>query len=228
MIPKIIWQTHEWEYKDLPAHLRQCTNTWKNLNTDWEYRYFSASDRNNYVKQFDNFYSYYNLIPAVYQADIWRYLIVHEYGGVYADMDSICTMPLNYMMDNYYNNEDSICTPIDYIMKMGRVNFDMPEEWVNNANFGSIKNSYILKETLKKIEDFYSIDDVLASNYKTGPGPKPFSDSVLQNKQLASFNFLASSHSEDYKLAFNPNYLINYNGIDMTYLDICIKYNLDI
>jgi len=41
MIPKIVWQTHECKYEDLPEIYKDNAETWK--FDGWDYRYHSAS-----------------------------------------------------------------------------------------------------------------------------------------------------------------------------------------
>ena len=111
MIPKIIWQTHEWEYKDLPHNFNRCIQTWKNLNPEWEYRYHSAIDRAIDVRDFDQeLYGYYMFADKVTQSDIWRYVVLYQYGGFYTDMDSFCIMPLEYSFKQFYNGKDVFCS----------------------------------------------------------------------------------------------------------------------
>ena len=110
-IPKIIWQTHNYEYEDLPIHFKKVAQTWKNLNPDWEYRYVSHNQREEIVKKYPLLWEYYPTQDGVCQADIWRYLVTYEYGGVYADMDSVCTKPLTYELDNLKDSEIFICPP---------------------------------------------------------------------------------------------------------------------
>jgi mannosyltransferase OCH1-like enzyme len=91
MIPKILWQTHECKYEDLPDLYKSNSMTWRNNFPDWEYRYHSAEDRENFIKQYypELLFLYQFIKPGIYKADFWRYLVIYEFGGMYADMDSI-------------------------------------------------------------------------------------------------------------------------------------------
>ena len=51
MIPKIIWQTYETPYKDLPKYIIEYSNSWIEKNPDWEYRYMSATEREQFVEE---------------------------------------------------------------------------------------------------------------------------------------------------------------------------------
>ncbi len=110
-IPKIIWQTHNYEYPDLPLYLKQISQTWKNLNPDWEYRYVSHTEREEIIKKYPILWKYYPTQDPVCQADMWRYVVTYEHGGVYADMDSICTKPLTYMLSSLEDAEIFVCPP---------------------------------------------------------------------------------------------------------------------
>lgn len=96
-IPKIIWQTHEYEYEDLPYPYNLNSLTWQNINTDFEYRYASASKRLEDIKMYEPkiLDLYISIHSGVTKADIWRYVILREFGGIYADLDSVCLNNLN-------------------------------------------------------------------------------------------------------------------------------------
>jgi hypothetical protein len=220
MIPKIIWQTHENKYKDLEPFQKNIVNTWKNLNPGWEYNYVTAEERHEHIKKYDNFlYECYKLSPAVNQTDIWRLIVIYEYGGFYADMDSVCTRPLDDIMLNCYNNEDMICSPIAY-----------QHYGVNNSNFAGLKNSKIIKLMLDKATEkcikFKESDPVNILNSHIGqPCNGLFSSIALKNTNKICFNNEYFLHSLDYKVDFNKKYNIFYKQKKMFYLDLANENN---
>ena len=134
MIPKIIWQTHQNKYNDLLPFQKDITNTWKNLNPEWEYRYVDAEERSLAVKEYSEIlHKYYLLSDNLHQSDIWRLVAVYQNGGFYADMDSICIMSIEESLQGQYNNEELVCSPIGF-----------QHYGINSSNFGSIKNSKII------------------------------------------------------------------------------------
>jgi mannosyltransferase OCH1-like enzyme len=94
-IPKTIYQT--WKTKKLheildPQH-QQCIKSIKRHNSHYQHIIYDDSDCDRFIK--DHFPEYYNIyvnlkIP-VQKADFWRYLVIYKYGGIYMDMDCICT-----------------------------------------------------------------------------------------------------------------------------------------
>lgn len=206
MIPKLIWQTHEWEYEDLPESHKNAANTWKNLNPEWDYRYTSASKRKSIVKDLDiqlhdlffleerngNAYHFKR-----HQADLFRYLVTYEYGGVYADMDSVCIKPLDYMFQQLESTEYEVLTGTE------------PNERTNNAMFAAVPKSEIIGNVLTKIKkskiEQYEQE---AKNPSTGIGWSnhvfPDGDFLEMWKAEVEINpkakalFSAGNHSKDY------------------------------
>lgn len=251
MIPKIIWQTHEWEYKDLPNHFLKIIKTWENLNPGWNHRYVSGAQRALYIEQYDQIlYRYYLLADKITQADIWRYVVVYRDGGVYADMDSICTMPLDYMIDKYYNEEDVISVAIMTDKYEERARWrakDNPEfssGGVNNSNFAAIKNSKIMKLILDNIIKKYktitlfdlfirseignSINPIAGKTHCFFLGYSAYSDVVMKNQDSVCFNFEASMHSNVLKEKFDTDYMINYYGKEIPYFSFVKEKNLNL
>lgn len=105
MIPKIIWQTYKDPYDSLPEYMRRATQTWKDLNPDYEYRYMDDSEaadfvRKEYGEEIHNIFI--NLPVGVMRGDMWRYLIIYKYGGVYADLDTECRSSIdNWKKEEY-------------------------------------------------------------------------------------------------------------------------------
>lgn len=95
-IPRIIIQTHR--DPAIGAKLRQ---TWMHLHPDYEYRFYN----NDHCRQFfsqcmPELLPTYDKLPLpVQKADLFRYAVVYWYGGIYADVDTICRAPL----DSYIN-----------------------------------------------------------------------------------------------------------------------------
>lgn len=154
MIPKIIWQTYKTPYKDLPNYIKEAINSWKNLNPEYEYKYFDDSQIDEFVlKEFgQDWYNLFINVPlGVMKADIWRYMVLYKYGGVYADIDTICNKSIKLWVDDKY----------DLI-----VSDDGDGQSFCQLTFAANKNHIILKTVLDYIfvklqkADYNSIDFV--------------------------------------------------------------------
>jgi hypothetical protein len=215
MIPKIIWQTHENEYNDLLPFQKDITNTWKNLNPGWEYRYVSAEQRSLAVKKYSEIlHKYYLVSDNLHQSDIWRLVAVYQNGGFYADMDSICIMSIEESLEGQYDNEELICSPIGF-QHCG----------INSSNFGSIKNSKIIKSMIDSLFVTYNeVEDV--SSFGFGfPENYTFSNIAEKNQDLVFFNNKYFSHAMEYKTLFNSNVDVIFNKEKINYQSLCVNMN---
>ena len=213
VIPKNIFQTHEYEYEELPDFMKAITETWIKMNPNWNYVYMGAKERRAYVESFyPELIKKYDRLQKMYQADMWRYIIVYNNGGCYADMDSICVMPLDKMLDQKYTNQEMICT----VPLLNKGEFKSRTKWlagggdlkqyelgappnslyVNNSNFISVKNSNILKATINKLiidcddPNLFILDSLQAS----------FSTYILINRSKILFEMdSVCLHSEGLK-----------------------------
>ena len=107
-VPRIIWQTMK--TNRVPAVLKSYADTWINLNPEYEYRFFDNDDILNFIQsEFPDFLSAYNKIKyGASKADLWRYLVLYKYGGIYADLDCRCLNPLR----NWIDTEARLATQI--------------------------------------------------------------------------------------------------------------------
>lgn len=141
MTPKIIWQTYEVPFEELPQYIKDCAQTWKDNNPSWEYRYMDAKQRdefvlNNFEKEWHNIFI--NLPYGVLKADIWRHMVLYVYGGVYSDIDTICRSPIEFWLKEDMNTTYFV----DYDFK-----------YLCQFVLSSSKNNIIYKKILDLIKD---------------------------------------------------------------------------
>ena len=93
-IPRIIWQTMK--TTRVPKVMHEYSNSWTEQNPEYEYRFL---DDEELLKMMTVEFAEY--MPAfkkakigAIKADLWRYLVIYKHGGVYADMDCRCMVPL--------------------------------------------------------------------------------------------------------------------------------------
>ena len=102
MIPKIIHQTWRDHILPVPSEL---PDSWKEINPDWDYRFWTDTDLLDFVSSFyPELLELYTSYPSpVQRADLARYLLLDQFGGIYADIDTRCVGPLDAIV-----NEDRI------------------------------------------------------------------------------------------------------------------------
>lgn len=156
-IPKIIHQT--WKDNDIPDKWKKSQSEWIRLHPDWLYILWTDEDIRNHISRYHpeflelhDSYEY-----PIQRADMIRYFVLYDYGGVYCDLDMY---PLR-------NIENMIKSPLDH--------------FVYSANADNITNCFMISpghtELMRKVQDrllnpkipFYCIGKHLVVLYTTGP-----------------------------------------------------------
>jgi mannosyltransferase OCH1-like enzyme len=100
-IPKIIWQTYKDPQETLALYMHEAMDTWKNLNPEYEHRYMDDTQAAEFIKNEygQEWYDIFISLPVgVMRGDLWRYMVIYKYGGVYADLDTECLKPISSWM----------------------------------------------------------------------------------------------------------------------------------
>jgi hypothetical protein len=100
-IPHILHQT--WRSTDLPPAFAQWRRRWLDLHPRWEHRFYDDDDiRRIVADRASHLTTVFEALPRpIVRIDLFRYLIVHLDGGLYADMD----------MEPYRANDDLLAAP---------------------------------------------------------------------------------------------------------------------
>lgn len=96
MIPKTIYQT--WKTQSLPEKVSKIHKKFKKLNKDYNHIIYTDEQMNDYInsnvdKEIASVY--WKMKHIVAKADIWRYSILFNEGGIYVDIDSSITGSLD-------------------------------------------------------------------------------------------------------------------------------------
>lgn len=93
-IPRLIHQT--WKTHDVPERFAAGVESWKSMNPGFRYKLYDDAECRALVSSaYPEFLSFYDrLSSGVQRADVFRYLVIHQFGGVYADLDTHCLRPI--------------------------------------------------------------------------------------------------------------------------------------
>jgi mannosyltransferase OCH1-like enzyme len=210
-VPKIIWQTHNYEFEDLPIHLKKVTQTWKNLNPGWEYRYLNHHERLESIKSYDILSQSYLKQDPVTQSDIWRYIVTYEHGGVYADMDSVCIKPLDYLLQGIKDCE-LLVVPSGH--NEGAL--------TNNANYAIKPKANVMKNIIQAGKEYAKNAN---PNYEKHTWSW-FVDEVIKSNNV-SYGFTSAWHTQEFKTEFDPDFWVDDYGKKIKYLEFIDKYKLE-
>jgi mannosyltransferase OCH1-like enzyme len=192
MIPKIIWQTHECDYDNLTNLYKSNSQTWKDAFSDWEYKYHSSIDRDRFVEEFFPQYLpiFRHIKHGIYKADFWRHLVLYQFGGLYADMDSIYTGP-----ETVFSNCLTVSTNT----------YGFPDDQpYSNAWIVSYPKNEVLKmvidEMVKRINNYKFIEqEDPGIKWVLATGPSMYSYIINQNKDYVNLLHFPVWHAGDYK-----------------------------
>ena len=163
-IPKIIHQT--FRTNELPELIQKSVDQLKEMNPDFEYRYYNDDDcvnfiKNNYDEETLEIYLSINPSYGSSRADFFRYLLMYKVGGVYLDIKSCTIKPLSETI-----------LPTDEYLLSHWIGKDW--HWLLDYEHGEFQNWHIicvpghpfLKKTIEVVKENIR-------NYEGGGGKNP-------------------------------------------------------
>ncbi|MBN9255510.1 MULTISPECIES: glycosyltransferase [unclassified Mesorhizobium] len=97
MIPPILHQT--WKTESVPARFQAYVDSWKRHHPHWTIMFWSDRKLLEFVAEhYPDFLPIYCGYIGVERADAGRYLLLHHFGGVYADIDCECVAPFDPLL----------------------------------------------------------------------------------------------------------------------------------
>lgn len=100
-IPRLIHQT--FQTKNIPPEFEENVNRIKAMNPDWHHQIYDDEDILAFLTEYcdPGILNYYNRINPKYgaaKADLFRYLLLYKFGGVYLDIKSTINFPLDSIL----------------------------------------------------------------------------------------------------------------------------------
>ena len=88
-VPKIIHQT--WKTEQVPSHWQASQDEWIRLHPDWTYCLWTDEDIESYVRltRPQAWQLFESMTYAIQRVDLFRYFIMHDFGGLYSDLDIV-------------------------------------------------------------------------------------------------------------------------------------------
>ncbi|XP_074660973.1 uncharacterized protein LOC141913367 [Tubulanus polymorphus] len=158
-IPRRIHQTWTDEHR-IPSVYKSTILKWIQHHGDWEYWFWTDALAEQLVKgRFPKYASLYaNYSQPINRADAMRYFILHEFGGVYADLDVVALRPLDPLTEVHtfvIPEENAVHTYA--LFDLNRIPL--------NALMMSTAGHPFLKTIIEQLPEFKDLDDVI---WKTG------------------------------------------------------------
>lgn len=95
MIPTIIHQM--WKDAAVPPAFQAWCESWRRLHPTWDYRFWTDAALEAFVAtHYPAFLATYRAYPqGIMRADAARVMLLHHFGGLYADLDAECLQPFD-------------------------------------------------------------------------------------------------------------------------------------
>lgn len=103
---KFIWQTAK-SLDLVTPESDFCMGSWRRLNSSWNYHFCSDTEIENLFRTFyptDLLEIYLSLPLGIMKSQLFRYGVLYEFGGIYADIDTVCRVPIEDWMKNQISN----------------------------------------------------------------------------------------------------------------------------
>lgn len=179
-IPKMIHQTWKKRPDDMPVHFKMATQSWQDRNPEYSYHFYDDEDCLEFVRKYypEHLLLYRNLKLPVQKADVFRYLVLHQFGGFYADVDTTCLRSLRELFgpgDQKEDNPDCILGKDEH--RDGRVEI---LQWF----LGSVPGHPIWRTMMRVIQERFTLFPATPRNQKLDnytlwlTGPRAFTEAV--------------------------------------------------
>ena len=179
-IPRVILQT--FETRRVPAGLFGATRSWVELNPEYEYRFYDDDDCRALIKEHfgeQTLACYESLPRGAFRADLWRYCALYAHGGVYADVDTLCTTPLR----NLIREND------DFIVPHGN-----SRRFLFNAFICSVPRHPFFKTVIDTAVERITAGDMADPFFIVGPGALGMAVNKTLGRDLSS-RFRVGNHN---------------------------------
>lgn len=229
-VPNDIYLT--WHTKKLPPKMEENVEYIKKTNPDCVVHLYDDDDCYNFIKKhFDKSVvdAYDCIMPGAYKADLWRYCVLYQNGGIYMDIKlrPVNGFRLNTLLDKTHyvldrphyrtraNLKDELeivnkPDPVKYYHSISDSNVWKTYVGLYNALIVSYpKNPFMLKCIHTVVENCKNRSYGFNPLYPTGPG------------MMGDLFFQNTAEYEDVDLfnSINGNYVFNKDGIILRHYD---------
>ncbi len=212
-IPKIIHQT--FYQSDLPEALQKNVNRLKQLNPEWEYRFYddtaivdfiTANYPPHVLKCFERLDSRYGAA----RADLFRYLLLYKHGGVYLDIKSSATRPLDsvlrpddvYLLSHWQNSPGELYEGWGLHDELKHMQNGEFQQWYIAAAPGHPFLKAVIETVLQNIKSYNpALHGVGKHGVLRVTGPVPYSLSI--SRCLGNYKYRLVNSIEDLGFSYS-------------------------
>jgi mannosyltransferase OCH1-like enzyme len=208
MIPKIIHKSAPKNKSEWHPLWEKCHSSWEDNYSKSEYLHILWDDDtiDSFIKEkFNQYWELYDQFPFhILKLDFFRYCVLYEYGGIYADMDMYC-------YKNFYNELNGDL----FLVQSSSV-----DEIVQNSLMCSTKNNEFFLQCLDEIERRFYASIFYKEKYKEKEYPIKFIDTFLFSFTVKKVTgpFLLSDVYKKHNNIFTLSYK-EFNNHSLSYIE---------
>ncbi len=99
---KVIWMLWMQGEEDAPEVVKACISSWRIRNPDWQVTVLTEKNLKRYINiDKTNFRDVFAAFTNAQKSDVIRLLLLHKYGGIWADATAYCALPLSQWIEAY-------------------------------------------------------------------------------------------------------------------------------
>lgn len=140
MIEKIVHQIWYQGEKECPEKHQAKMKTWKQNHDTWKYMFWDEEKMQQIIKQeYPQYYKRWSTFNHMHQRiDFFKYILMDKYGGLYADIDTICLKPIDPLL-KYDDNKSKVGQVI--VCKTASTDW---ESWITFGTTESVNNGILI------------------------------------------------------------------------------------
>ncbi len=209
--PRIIHQTYK--NHNIPDEWKLSKDMWQLHHPNYTYMFWTDNDIRNYIQT--NYPEYLELHDNykynIQRADMIRYFILHDFGGIYSDLDLYPIENIENHILNY-NADVLLC-------KSGNVGNILTNSFMISKQYSPIWKQ--IQSSLKHKKPFFAIGRHMTVMYTTGPIfiSKIFEKNKSSFQLLPSEKFMAYSANDDFSVKKEKAIIMPLNGQSWNSID---------
>lgn len=171
--PRKIWQTWSIPAQELGGTFQSWSVSWIDVNPNYRYELLTSNSASTYVREkyerqrpdiVEVFEALHN--DAILRADLLRYLALFADGGVYADMDTDCTRPIDDWIPGEYLPSANLVVGLEYDAQGGEIRGDFTiaaslGQWTFMARPGSPALALVIDKVIEAVLRLYEVNQTM-------------------------------------------------------------------
>jgi mannosyltransferase OCH1-like enzyme len=174
-----IHQSYKTSLAELPPLYQKWSGSWRSVHPDWKYKFWT-DDANRelvvkhypwFLKTYDSFYLTIFRVDSIRHviyllSYLFRYLYMHQYGGIYSDLDAECLQSLS----PFFNDTSGVI--LAYMGHNRMLRHNIPNAFLGSTRPGNPFWIYIIKRIMREYGDYANAvfpQIPMFAEYLTGP-----------------------------------------------------------